>query len=279
MRLCTIRTGGATRAGLVEGDRVVPLDAADVGALLAGAGPALAGELRARASAEPVALDAADLAPVVPAPPKILCVGQNYLAHIREMGAEPPEYPTLFAKYANVLVGPRDPIRLGPESDRWDWEAELAIVVGRRVRRAGREEAAAAIAGFTVCNDVTARDWQRRTSEWLQGKTWESTMPLGPVLVTSDEVDGARDLAVRCTVDGEVVQDGRTSDLVFAPADVVAYASTFTTLEPGDVIATGTPSGVGAGRTPPVFLRPGQEVRTFVEGIGELCNVCVADVA
>lgn len=279
MRLCTIRTNGSTCAALVEGDSAHPLDVSDAGALLAAGPLPTAGELRGRATGDPVALDTADLAPVVPRPPKILCVGQNYLAHIREMGAEPPEHPTLFAKFTTALVGPHDPIRLGPESERWDWEAELAIVVGRRVRRAGTDEAAAAIAGFTVCNDVTARDWQRRTSEWLQGKTWDSTMPLGPVLVTPDEVDGARDLAVRCVVDGEVMQDGRTCDLVFTPSEVVAYASTFVTLEPGDVIATGTPSGVGAGRTPPVFLRPGQEVRTSIEGIGELRNRCVADVA
>ena len=154
------------------------------------------------------------------------------------------------------------------------------MIVGRPVRHATLEEAAAAIAGYSVLNDVTARDWQRRTEQWLQGKTWERTTPLGPWLVTADELDpeglGRPDVSVRCEVNDEVVQDARTSDLVFSPADLVAYASTVITLVPGDVIATGTPGGVGAARTPPRFLGPGDVVRTSIEGIGSCTNPCQA---
>jgi len=217
------------------------------------------------------------LAPVVPKPQKIICLGHNYLSHIKEMGAEPPSHPTLFAKFALSLIGPRDPIVLPAVSQSVDWEAELALVVGREVRHANQTDALAAIAGYTVLNDVSVRDWQRRTKQWLQGKTFESTTPVGPVLVTPDEVDHARDLEVRCEVDGQLMQQARTSDLLFRPADIVAYVSDIITLEPGDIISTGTTSGVGAGRNPPVFLKPGQIVRTAIEGIGELLNECVPE--
>ncbi len=274
MRLVTIRVDGGTRAGRVDGDRVLELAHADVGTLLADVGVDGAG------AAEPVAehsLADVDLAPVVPRPSKFFCLGLNYAGHVRETGREVPEYPTLFAKFPDALVGPRDPIVLPPESDRCDWEVELAIVIGRPVRRATLDEALAAIAGYTICNDVTMRDWQRRTLEWLQGKTWERSTPLGPALVTPDELDANVDLALRCEVDGKVMQDGRTSDLVFGPAECVAYISTITTLQPGDVISTGTPAGIGDARTPPVYLQPGQIVRTTIEGIGEMVNACVGD--
>jgi acylpyruvate hydrolase len=274
MRLVTFRAGAQTRAGRVEGDRILELDHADVGALLADVG------VEGGAAAEPVAehpLDGADLAPVVPRPSKIFCLGLNYAAHIRETGRDMPEFPTLFAKFPDALVGAHDPIVLPPESERCDWEVELAIVIGRAVRRASVEDAPAAIAGYTICNDVTMRDWQQRTLQWLQGKTWERSTPLGPALVTPDELDAGVDLALRCEVDGEVMQHGRTSDLVFGAAECVAYISTITTLQPGDVISTGTPAGIGDARTPPVYLRPGQVVRTSIEGIGEMVNPCEAD--
>jgi len=274
VRLVTIRVDGGTRAGRIDGDRVLELAHSDVGTLLAEVG--VDGAAAADSVAEH-ALTNADLAPVVPRPSKIFCLGLNYASHIRETGREIPEFPTLFAKFPDALVGPRDPIVLPPESDRCDWEVELALVIGRSVRRAGLDEARAAIAGYTICNDVTMRDWQQRTLEWLQGKTWERSTPLGPALVTPDELDANVDLALRCEVDGEVVQDGRTSDLVFGPAECVAYISTIVTLQPGDVISTGTPAGIGDARTPPVYLRPGQVVRTTIEGLGEMVNACVAD--
>jgi acylpyruvate hydrolase len=275
VRLTTMRTDDGTRAARVDGDRAIELGAPDVGALLA-AGP---DALRDAAAARGPEHEAAtlDLAPVVPRPPKIVCLGLNYEPHIREMGHDQPEVPTLFAKYTRALIGPRDPIVLPRAAQLVDWEAELAFVIGQPARHADDAAARRAIAGYTVCNDVSMRDWQGRTSQWLQGKTFERSTPLGPVLVTPDEVDDARDLALRCEVDGVVRQDARTSDLVFDPVAIVRYASTILTLEPGDVISTGTPGGVGAGLDPPVFLGPGQVVRTVIEGIGELENRCVAE--
>ncbi|HEY3240475.1 MAG TPA: fumarylacetoacetate hydrolase family protein [Acidimicrobiia bacterium] len=277
MKILTFRTAGGTRAGRLEGDDVVELDFADAGALLAtGAGWRRQAE---QADGRRHALADLELAPVVVAPRKIICLGLNYAAHIIELGRELPQYPTLFAKFARCLVGARDPIVL--PTDQVDWEAELAFVIGSEVRHASREEAGAAIAGYSVCNDISVRDFQNRTLEWLQGKTFEHSTPLGPWLVTSDEVmaDPAEtpDLAIRCEVDGEVRQSSRTADLLFGPAAIVEYVSRIVTLEPGDVISTGTPGGVGIGRTPPVFLAPGQVVRTVVEGVGELVNECIAE--
>jgi acylpyruvate hydrolase len=215
---------------------------------------------------------------VIPNPGKIVCVGLNYRNHILEMGRDLPEHPTLFAKFADALIGARDDIDLAPESDCVDWEAELAVVIGRTVRRADAQEAADAIAGFTVMNDVTMRDWQFRTKEWLQGKTFEGTTPLGPVLVTPDELEGgvAPALTMTCSVDGDVVQKADTSDLVFGPVDLVRYASTIMTLRPGDVIATGTPGGVGHARKPARYLADGDTLVTEIDGIGRLKNVARA---
>jgi acylpyruvate hydrolase len=231
----------------------------------------------AETGASPVALVEADLAPVVTRPSKIICLGLNYKAHIEEMQGELPSYPTLFAKFATALTGPRDPIVLPKASKAVDWEAELGFVIGRRVRNASLVEALEAIAGYTIVNDVSMRDWQWRTSEWLQGKTWECCTPVGPALVSPEEVDHAADLLLRCEVDGAVMQEARTSDLLFKPAEIVQYVSEILTLDPGDLISTGTPAGVGAGRQPPVFLRPGNVMRTSIEGLGELVNECVAE--
>ncbi len=193
------------------------------------------------------------------------------------MGRELPAHPTLFAKFADTLLGARDDLVLPAVSEEVDWEAEPGVVVGAPVRRASTAQAAAAIAGYTVLNDVSMRDWQWRTTEWLSGKAFEATTPVGPWLVTPDEVGDAADLALRCEVDGRVMQSSRTSDLLFRPADLVAYVSRITTLRPGDLIATGTPGGVGVARTPRVFLAPGQVLRTVIEGVGECVNTCVAE--
>jgi acylpyruvate hydrolase len=209
-------------------------------------------------------------APVVPRPGKIICVGLNYRSHISEMGRELPEYPTLFAKYPEALLGAFDPLTLPAESDQVDWEVELAVVVGRRVRHADTATAVAAIAGYSIINDVTLRDWQYRTTEWLQGKTFEATAPFGPHLVTPDEL--APDAKISCLIDGEVVQDSTIADLVFGPVDLVRYISTILTLNPGDVIATGTMGGVGHARTPPRYLKSGETLVARIEGIGETTN-------
>ncbi|MDT4892349.1 MAG: acylpyruvate hydrolase [Pseudonocardiales bacterium] len=274
MKLVTVRTADGLSAGRVEGEDIVLLDAPDVRALL----DAQAAGGSVAESGIAVALAAADLAPLVPSPRKIICVGLNYRNHILEMGRELPEAPTLFAKFDRSLIGPRDDIRLPPESSRVDWEVELTAVIGRSVRRAGPDEARAAIAGWTVANDISMREWQKRTLQWLQGKTFEASTPVGPWLVTADELD-ASDLAVTCEVNGAVMQTSRTSELVFDPVELVSYISTIITLDPGDLILTGTPGGVGDARTPPVFLQAGDVVRTTVEGIGSLLNSCVAESA
>src|SRR5260370_29821282 len=276
MRFATIRTDQGTTAALLDGDVLVPLDAADVGEILAGGGE---GPGRPRQGARPVPVTEADFAPVVTRPGKVICVGLNYRAHTLETGREMPESPTLFAKFADTLLGPRDDLVLPSVSDRVDWEVELGVVIGRPVYRATPAQAAAAIAGYTVVNDVSMRDWQARTLQWLQGKMFEHSTPAGPYLVTPDEVGDAADLEVRCEVDGAVMQQSRTSDLLFKPAQIVAYASQAITLKPGDLIATWTPGGVGNARKPPVYLRPGNVLRTWIEGLGECVNHCVAEKA
>lgn len=273
MRHATIRNpDGSTAAARLDGDTLVVLNAPDVGDLLRawhdGAGIAETGRT--------VALADADLAPLVTRPAKILCVGQNYATHIAEMGREPPTHPTLFAKFARCLIGARDTIVLPGVSQAMDWEAELCVVIGGEARGIGAPAAPGVIAGYTVANDVTARDWQYRTKQWLQGKAFEASTPVGPYLVSGDEVGDAADLAVTCAVDGVTMQSGRTSDLVFGPAEVVAYISSFITLEPGDLVLTGTPGGVGHAQDPPRYLEPGSRVTTAIEGLGELVNPCAS---
>jgi acylpyruvate hydrolase len=273
MKLATIRTATGIRAVRIDGERAVETGDADVRALLER--PDWAGH--AAAAAGPVhAVDDLDLAPLVPSPEKILCIGQNYLDHIAEMGNEPPSYPTVFAKFAPSLVGAYDEIVLPAASDAVDYEAELAVVIGSPVRHATPEQAEAAIAGYTVLNDVSARDWQFRTSQFLQGKTFERTTPLGPWLVTPDELP-AGGWEISTEVDGEVRQCSDTSNLVFGPVNLVGYLSTVVTLNPGDVIATGTPGGVGHARKPPRYLTDGATVVTAIAGIGTCRNICRAE--
>ena len=270
MRLATVRTEGETRAARQDGDEFVLLeDFADVGELLAREDWL---RLAAAGGGDRVAFSDADLAPVVPRPPKIVCLGMNYRSHIG--GRPAPERPEIFFKPVSCLQNPGDPILYPHDATDLHYEGEL--VIGRTVRRATGAQARDAIAGFTVLNDVSMRDWQFRTMQFLQGKTWDRSTPVGPVLVTPDELPGgtAPDLALRCEVDGEVMQEGRTSDLLFGPEELVAYISTIVTLDPTDLIATGTPSGVGFGRSPQVFLKPGHVVRTTIEHIGELVNRC-----
>ncbi|MBA0124255.1 fumarylacetoacetate hydrolase family protein [Haloechinothrix sp. YIM 98757] len=274
MKLATIRTPGGSVAVRIDGEHAVELGAPDVGALLAEpdwltTAGATGGRRFATADVE--------YAPVVVNPSKIICVGLNYRTHILEMGRELPTYPTLFAKFADSLLGAHDDIALPDVSDEVDWEAELAVIVGRSARHVTPAQAASAIAGYTVLNDISMRDWQWRTVEWLQGKAFEASTPVGPWLVTPDEVDDAADLAITCEVNGEVMQSSRTSDLLFRPADLVSYISRFTTLRAGDVIATGTPGGVGAARDPKTFLADGDVVRTVIDGLGPCVNRCVKE--
>jgi acylpyruvate hydrolase len=210
-------------------------------------------------------------APPILAPSKIICVGLNYQDHILEMGRGLPEYPTLFAKYPESLIGPYDTIIVpGFASYALDWEAELAIVIGSPARLLGQTEARAAIASYTALNDISLRDYQNRTPEWLQGKTLEGSCPIGPVVVAADEYSlGTQILTM---VDDELKQRSTTDNLVFEPSEPVSYVSQIVTLNPGDIIATGTPGGVGHAQTPPTYLRDGSVVTTSIEGIGTLKN-------
>ncbi|MEV2256490.1 fumarylacetoacetate hydrolase family protein [Streptomyces sp. NPDC050147] len=276
MRLATLRVGDETRAARLDGDFYALLPSRDVGELLAsGEGWS---EAAGPGSGQRIPVEEAEFATLVPHPNKIVCLGLNYASHIKEMGRDTPQYPTLFAKYDGSLIGAHDPITLPCVSDRVDWEAELGFVIGRAARHVPKEKALDHVAGYTVVNDVTVRDYQRRTREFLSGKTFEATTPVGPVLVTADEFGGQEpDLEIRCEVDGEVMQFSRTSDLLFGIADIVSYLSDIITLLPGDVICTGTPGGVGDGREPKVYLEPGQTLRTVIEGLGETRNLCVAE--
>lgn len=274
MKLATMRTADGTRAVRIEGDDLIDLGVADLGDFLA-----LPNWQDAAAAATQVvgSASSAEYATLVAKPSKVVCVGLNYATHITEMGRPLPEYPTLFHKFSDTLIGAGDDIARPEETEEFDWEAELVVVIGKPVRRATGAEAEAAIAGFTVMNDVTCRDWQFRTREWTQGKNWDATTPVGPVLVTPDEVGGVRPaLRITTTVDGELMQDDNTGDLVHDPVHLVEYVSTMIRLNPGDMIASGTPGGVGHARKPPVYLQVGQEVSCAIEGIGAVTNKVVA---
>ncbi|NED88695.1 fumarylacetoacetate hydrolase family protein [Streptomyces sp. SID11233] len=266
MRFATLRIDNVSTAARIEGDRAVLVDADHaVDAYLRRDRLTDTGDVDART---------AHYARVSPSPAHILCIGLNYRSHIEQLGRPTPAYPTFFAKFPSTLTGPRDRITLPRISDHIDGEVELAVIVGRRLSRAGVAEANEAIAGYTVANDLSLRDWQHRTTEALQGKVFDRSTPLGPMLVTPDELDDARDLTLTFTVDGTEWQHGSTSDLLFTPAELLAYCSTFLTLEPGDVILTGTPGRTSAaGAT----LSPGQTLTTTVEGIGAAINPTISD--
>ena len=271
MKLATIRKGASTTAVRIDDDRAVEVSgAADLGELLGDP------DWRRRAGSASGAshhLAELDYAPLVPRPDKIVCVGLNYRNHILEMGREPPEYPTLFAKYRSALIGALDDIEMPGIVSQLDWEAELAVIIGAPARHVSEADATEAIAGYSVLNDVTARDWQSRTLQWLQGKTFEGSTPLGPWMVTSDQADGSAG-EITCEVNGETMQKSDIADLVFGPAALVSYISAIVTLLPGDVIASGTPGGVGSGMKPPRFLNDGDVVTTRIQGVGECRNVC-----
>lgn len=269
MRLTTIRHDDGTRAARVEGTELVLLPATDVGELLRTG-------MDASQDGDTVAAASSVRAPLVPRPSKVVCVGVNYRDHIEEMGREVPSAPTYFAKFSRALIGATDDIALPPAdvSTHIDWEGELAIVIGTEVRHADPAAAMAAIAGFTVLNDVSVRDYQRRTTQFLAGKTFEGMTPLGPDLVTTDIVGDGSGLAITTSVDGTIKQSSTTSELVFNAVDIVADLSTIITLEPGDIIATGTPGGVGAARTPPEWLTEGSVLTTEIEQLGRCVNTC-----
>jgi len=271
MRLATVITPTGTTAAVLDGDRWRALPAQDLSSLFAAADADSGWDIGRIAAVAGAELPGAVPVSPLPRPGKVVCCGLNYGDHIRETGREVPAHPTLFAKFADTLTGPRDELVL-PAEAQWDWEAELAVVVGATLRRADRDQAGAAIAGYTVANDLSARDWQYRTLQWLQGKAWDASTPVGPVVVTPDELDPVAGVDVLCRINGEQVQRGNTSTLVFDAADLLAYVSTFATLRPGDLVLTGTPGGVGVARDPQRFLADGDVLETEICGIGTLRN-------
>ena len=219
-------------------------------------------------------LNAVRLLPPVPVPPKLLCVGLNYDDHLEESGLKKPVYPELFARFATSLVAHQQPIRRPPESIALDYEAELAVVIGKPGRRIPRDQALDHVAGYSLFNDATIRDFQLRTPQWTIGKNFDGTGAFGPWLVTPDAVPpGAHGLRIQGRLNGQVMQDARTDQLIFSVPALIEMISVAMSLEPGDVIITGTPGGVGAARKPPVFMRPGDVFEVEIEGIGVLSNV------
>lgn len=273
MRLGTVRVDeNTTRAAVEVDDAWALLSAGDVGALVARDG--WRSEVRdAIESATGTRVSLADTALCRPLlrPSKVVCCGLNYRDHIAETGREEPKFPTLFAKFADTLADPYSPIQVR-DSGKVDWEAELAVVIGETIERGTRSEASRAILGYTVANDISMRDWQARTLQWFQGKAWDATTPLGPSIVTADAISPTDGLAIETRLGDEVVQRSNTRELVFDAADLVAYVSRFTILRPGDLILTGTPGGVGLGRTPQRWLADGDVLSTRIEGIGETRN-------
>lgn len=222
------------------------------------------------------AADTVRYLPPIEAPQKIICIGLNYRDHAAEVNLPLPTEVTAFAKYANSLVGSGAPVEIPLESDKVDYEAELAFVIGKRGRHIPAERAYDYVAGYTIVNDVSVRDYQMRTSQWMLGKVFDTHAPCGPVIVTTDEIPDPQTLTIRTTVDGEVLQDSNTSQLVFTVPMLVAELSSIMTLEPGDIVATGTPAGVGTSRTPKRWLRPGERVKVEIEKIGALENPVVS---
>jgi 2-keto-4-pentenoate hydratase/2-oxohepta-3-ene-1,7-dioic acid hydratase in catechol pathway len=209
-------------------------------------------------------------------PGKIICVGLNYRDHAEEQGTALPEAPLLFAKWQNALIGPGDPIVIPPIVTKCDYEAELGVVIGERVRDVAVENALEAVAGYICVNDVSARDLQFADGQWTRGKSPDTFCPVGPRLVQPDEIEDPQGLPIRAILNGETVQESTTANMIFGVAEVISYITRTITLEPGDLIATGTPAGVGAFRTPPLFMQPGDEITIEIDGIGALTNPVAA---
>jgi 2-keto-4-pentenoate hydratase/2-oxohepta-3-ene-1,7-dioic acid hydratase in catechol pathway len=208
----------------------------------------------------------------IPRPQKIIAVGLNYRDHAEEQGAELPTAPLLFAKWPNALIGPGDPIVIPRASEKVDYEAELGVLIGSRIRNVSARNALEAVEGYVCVNDVSARDLQFSDGQWTRGKSPDTFCPVGPELIPAPSVPDPQSLRIRCLLNGDVMQDSTTANMIFGVAEIVAYASATMTLEPGDLIATGTPAGVGIFRKPPVLLKAGDEVTVEIEGIGSLTN-------
>ena len=274
MKLVTYSVGdGGLRVGRVEGDEIYPLGGSSMLEYIEHGRDA-----DRQPGGEVVPLSATRLRAPITRPGKIIGIGLNYEDHARETGAEAPEKPIVFAKYPNTVVGQGDAIRIPPITEQVDYEAELAVVIGRPARNVSEYEALDYVFGYSNCNDVSSRDLQfSEGGQWTRSKSIDTFCPLGPYLVTADEVPDPQNLSVRSIVNGEVMQDGTTSDMIFSVAQLVSFLSTGMTLMPGDIIATGTPAGVGFARDPKVFLKPGDEVTIEIESLGSLTNPVEAE--
>jgi 2-keto-4-pentenoate hydratase/2-oxohepta-3-ene-1,7-dioic acid hydratase in catechol pathway len=284
MKLCTFTHAGTTRLGAVVDESVVDLAAAapelprELTALLAAGGEALHAAANAAARGKTrFALDAVRLAPPILRPPKFLAIGLNYADHVAEAGLDTPKLPTVFNKQSTCAAGPHDGVHMPRVSSALDYEGELGFVIGRRCRHVPRGRAREVIAGYLVVNDVTVRDWQLRVPTWTMGKSFDTHGPLGPWLTTSDEAFDPHGLRLRTWVNGELRQDSSTKHLIFDCFALVEHLSTAFTLEPGDVIATGTPGGVGIAMKPPRLLQVGDVVRVEIDGLGALENTVIPE--
>ncbi len=283
MRFVTFERGEGPEAGVLQEGEIVSLRNGgfkSLPAIIAGAEDAIDGVRRWLISppwGDIVKLSDVTFCPPLLHPPKIICIGLNYREHARESKMQIPEVPTMFAKFSNTLIGHGEPIVLPRNSSKPDYEAELAVVIGKRGRHIPVQDWQEYVFGYTNFNDVSARDFQMRTSQWMIGKTFDTFGPMGPAIVTPDEIPDPHALDIRTIVSGETLQHGNTSDLIFRIPELIAYLSSVFTLEPGDVIATGTPAGVGFARTPPRWLKAGDEVTVTIEGLGELTNPVKAE--
>ena len=278
MKLVTYGESGQERIGAVAGSEIVDLQSADaslpgtvLGVLEAEAVEAVSRAVESGAGTRTPLADAR-LASPIPRPPKIVCVGLNYLDHATEQNMPLPEHPLLFSKATSSVVGPYDDVVLPAESEQVDYEVELAVVIGKTATAVSEADAYDHVAGYTVANDVSARDIQFRQQQWHQGKSYDTFCPMGPWMVTKDEIPDPNALAVKLTLNGTVLQDSNTDNLIFNVPTLVSRISSAMTLLPGDVISTGTPAGVGVFRDPKILLKAGDYMETWVEGIGTLKN-------
>lgn len=283
MKLVSLQSADGPAVGLLTADGVVDLASAaphlprTMKGLLAEYGTDLAAAVRIKRDVAPVALEDVDLLPVVPNPNKIICIGRNYAAHAREGGTEPLDYPDIFMRAATSLVAHGKPIIRPKCSETLDYEAELAFVVGRQARHVSEADALECIAGYSMFNEGSVRDYQRKATQWTPGKNFDATGAFGPALVTPDGLPEAMaGVRIQTRLNGATMQDANTSDLIFPVRRLVAILSEIMTLEPGDVVVTGTPEGVGHARRPPVWMKPGDRVEVEIEGLGVLANT-VAD--
>lgn len=278
MKVVSFVRNGKSSYGVVSGDGIV-----DTGARLGGRYPDLVAVLKAGALAEVEAaakgaaadlkLDGTTLLPVVPNPGKIVCVGVNYDEHRREMGREPPGHPTIFVRWPESQVAHGQPLLKPAESDKLDYEAELAVIIGKRGFKVSEADAFSIIAGYSCYNDGSVRDWQTHTSQFTPGKNFVATGGFGPWMVTADEIPDAQKLDIQSRLNGQVMQKSNTELMTFNIRKIIAYVTAFTPLEPGDVIATGTPGGVGTKRNPPVYMKDGDLIEIEIEKVGLLSNI------